>query len=658
MRAEHDHGGQLTAEYTAARATEHQSSWTERASSPPVAYYDNFVRRLLTDYVAGNPRIELALKFALGALPAGRTRVLDIGCGIGWSSFEIVRQNACAEVLAVDLSPRLVATAKSLFGDGPTLDFRVADFIEEDVDGRFDEIFMLDVYEHFPVEARPVVHTRLASLLREHGRLVLTVPTPEYQHHLRVNDPAGLQPVDEDVTTEDLARLAEDLGGRLVVDRKISVWRSHDYRHALIERGSPSACASRRVALQPPADRLERAQKRLGMRWTRRFGFVSARGGPSVCIVTAPPTRTETFIRAHLERLAANVHVLDISSGRTDNGDSLLPRPFARAVAMLTRSLGRDPRKAQDKVWARTPGAARARFGASYLRRRTIDVVLAEYGLNAVAIYDSCRRAGLPVIPHFHGFDAFHGEVITRYGAGYRELFENGWPVVAASASMKRQLVRLGARADQVVVSPCGVDLNSFEPGHRTPGLVLTTGRFVDKKAPELALLAFAKVLGKCPDAELVMVGDGPLRPAVARLVDALDLGERVRLIGARDHDEVAQLMRSASVFMQHSVVAPDGDREGTPVAILEAGAAGLPVVATRHEGIVDVVVEGETGLLVDERDVDGMAEALAVLLRDPERARRMGEAAHRHIRDSFSMQDSLDRVVSILERAEATREH
>ena len=114
--------------------------------------------------------------------------------------------------------------------------------------------------------------------------------------------------------------------------------------------------------------------------------------------------------------------------------------------------------------------------------------------------------------------------------------------------------------------------------------------------------------------------------------------------------------MRQARAFVQHSVVAIDGDSEGTPVAILEAGAAGLPVVATRHGGIPDVVVPGETGLLIREGDVCAMAECMARLAADPELAARLGSAARSRIRAEFSMDKSLSSLFQILDDARWTR--
>jgi glycosyltransferase involved in cell wall biosynthesis len=111
----------------------------------------------------------------------------------------------------------------------------------------------------------------------------------------------------------------------------------------------------------------------------------------------------------------------------------------------------------------------------------------------------------------------------------------------------------------------------------------------------------------------------------------------------------IQEEMRRACVFVQHSIEAPSGDCEGTPVAILEAGASGLPVVATRHGGICDVVIEGKTGLLVNEHDVVGMADAMLELITDRTRAAQLGETASAHIREHFSLEHSLDRLWRII---------
>jgi glycosyltransferase involved in cell wall biosynthesis len=178
----------------------------------------------------------------------------------------------------------------------------------------------------------------------------------------------------------------------------------------------------------------------------------------------------------------------------------------------------------------------------------------------------------------------------------------------------------------------------------------------VDKKAPHLTLLAFSKVAAKIHDARLVMVGDGTLWEACKHLADALGVGDKVEFPGPSSHAEVAATMRHARAFVQHSMRTTYGDAEGTPVAILEAGASGLPVVATRHMGIQDVVIHSETGLLVEEGDIEGMAHWMGRIAEEPLLAGRLGRAARERVASQFSMDRSICNLWRIIERAIAAK--
>jgi glycosyltransferase involved in cell wall biosynthesis len=158
--------------------------------------------------------------------------------------------------------------------------------------------------------------------------------------------------------------------------------------------------------------------------------------------------------------------------------------------------------------------------------------------------------------------------------------------------------------------------------------LIVSVGRL---KAPK-DFLTFLRALGRLRDDsfEVLIVGDGPDRPRLEQEIAALGLGGRVRLAGER-HD-VAELLAGADVFVLPSA------SEGMPVSVLEAMAAGLPVVASRVGGLAEQVVDGETGVLVSPGDADELAGALARLLRDPELRRRLGEAGRVRAEQAFDL--------------------
>jgi SAM-dependent methyltransferase len=200
-------------------------------------YYDNFIERLATDYVQSNPRIERAIQFSLKWLKAtSANRVLDIGCGIGWSTAEFSTHLEGSQIDGMDLSPKLIETAKSLFAQSNSARFSVTDITSPQFQPKekYDALVMLDLYEHIPVADRKGFHQAIKNCLGEKFVVVLTCPSPGFQDFLRKNQPELMQPVDEDVTEEDAKTLAEDIGGRLITFQPTSVWQSNDYNHMAI----------------------------------------------------------------------------------------------------------------------------------------------------------------------------------------------------------------------------------------------------------------------------------------------------------------------------------------------------------------------------------------------------------------------------------------
>jgi colanic acid/amylovoran biosynthesis glycosyltransferase len=156
-------------------------------------------------------------------------------------------------------------------------------------------------------------------------------------------------------------------------------------------------------------------------------------------------------------------------------------------------------------------------------------------------------------------------------------------------------------------------------------------------------------VFKEIPSARLLMVGDGPMWEEAKTFVKENQLENHVTFLGPKSQDEYLPLLQAAHVFIQHSIVTQAGDSEGTPVAILEAAACGLPTVSTRHAGIPDAVIEGETGILTDEHDIKGMAEACIFLAKNPSEIAKMGNAARKHVVENYDVVKLSQKIKTIL---------
>lgn len=367
-----------------------------------------------------------------------------------------------------------------------------------------------------------------------------------------------------------------------------------------------------------------------------------------LCIALPQQGRvTETFIAAHIDRLPHEKFILTGFPVPDRSGDGrLLLR--SNLSARLFRTL-----------WETRHQKSHAESSVHFLQlelrrfliQSQIDVVLAEYGQTGAALYSACLATGTPLVVHFHGADASDHSVLNQYKDGYRQMFKAAKAVIAVSREMYSDLSKLGVPDSVLHYSTYGIDSDEFHGANpeSSPPHFLSVGRFVEKKAPHLTLLAFRKALEEIPEARLTMVGDGPLLAVCKELANALDICDAIDFRGELEPAEVANLMRVMRGFVQHSVTSQGGDKEGTPLAIMEAGCSGLPVISTRHAGIPDVVIHGETGLLCEERDVDAMANAMKTVARDAAFAARLGKAASSRIRTHFHIDQSIDRLNSIL---------
>jgi len=353
-------------------------------------------------------------------------------------------------------------------------------------------------------------------------------------------------------------------------------------------------------------------------------------------LVSSVTEASETFVKKHIQDAGPDAQV--IYGGTTPSilkgKEKLFQDKFTSLKFHILKAFGFE----YDK---------RTYILKKILTTQKIKYCYAEFGPVGVGVLDACKHSKVKLIVNFHGYDAFVHDVLKIYSEKYIELFEYASKIVVVSQSMAKQIELLGCPAKKILVIPC-FPSNSFNivPISLNKN-VLFIGRLVEKKGPWLTLLAFKKVVDEIPDAHLTIAGDGPLLPICKSLVSKLNI-DNVTFTGSVNHEEVLSLLKQSSIYTQHSIVAVNGDREGTPVSVMEAMSAGIPVICSMHEGINDIVENRESGLLFEMHDINQQAKLIIDLLNSPDRGREIGIAGKKRIESIMSESLSIDDIFNI----------
>lgn len=359
-----------------------------------------------------------------------------------------------------------------------------------------------------------------------------------------------------------------------------------------------------------------------------------------ICITrTEKNAYSETFIRNQIKEFESLCETYTVHSGRyperTENGNLLSPYLFWIVHKMIKMLVGRNNFFSNYGV-------------KKFLNKNKIDVVLANYGISASHMVTPCKALNIPLIVIFHGHDATDKKLLNEYKHKYAKLFDYASKIIVVSNDMKSQLIGLGAPKSKIQVIPCGVNTSMFESNTEPvqQKIFLAVGRLTPKKGPLYTIKAFNSVLQKQPDAKLIFVGNkNGLYNECQDLISNLGIGKSVTFTGILSQQEISNLMQSSLAFVQHSITAPNGDMEGSPVSIMEASSSGLPIVSTRHAGIKELVVHNKTGFLVDEKDVNKMAEYMLRLCDDFELAKTLGIEGRKHIEQNYEQKKQIGKL-------------
>jgi glycosyltransferase involved in cell wall biosynthesis len=330
--------------------------------------------------------------------------------------------------------------------------------------------------------------------------------------------------------------------------------------------------------------------------------------------------------------MAAHLHWL----GRT-------PRAYlSTLVAVLRGALRYSAAEAATEAVVFAKAVAIARLA----QRERVDRVHAHFASHpATAAWVVHRLTGIPFSFTAHANDLFVAPVLLdRKVADAR--------VVVAISEYNRDLLLASAPSARVEVIHCGVDLARYAPrgpAARAAERVICVASLQPKKGHADLIDAIALLAQSRPGIGLELAGDGPERERIERRARERGVADRVALLGARSSDEVRARLAEASAFALPSVRLPSGRMEGIPVALMEAMASGVPVVATRLSGIPELVRHDVTGLLVEPHDPEGLAAALERLLSDEALAARLAGEARNLVERSFSLEAESRRLGDLL---------
>lgn len=303
-----------------------------------------------------------------------------------------------------------------------------------------------------------------------------------------------------------------------------------------------------------------------------------------------------------------------------------------------------------------------AGFAPTFFRRvQKLNPVLihAHYGMSGTLALPLSRLLNVPLLVTYHGYDELIADEFARRShfshrvyLRHREMLKREAQLfIAVSNYSKENLLKQGFPPDKIVVHYIGINTKAFQLDPTVPRepVVLFVARLVEKKGCEYLIRAMGKVQTVRPDVELVVIGDGELRPSLEQLAEKTL--RRYRFLGVQPLESVRAWMNRAKVFSVPSITAKSGEAEGFGMVFAEAQAMGLPVVSFASGGIPESVTHGEVGFLAAERDWQDLAKHILLLLEEDTLWHRFSEAGPSRVRALFDLQKQTNVLEDIYEQ-------
>jgi colanic acid/amylovoran biosynthesis glycosyltransferase len=305
-------------------------------------------------------------------------------------------------------------------------------------------------------------------------------------------------------------------------------------------------------------------------------------------------------------------------------------------------------------------------FGVTKVQRLPL-LVHAHFGPDAAMILPFAKRNNLPLVVTYHGFDAqqhrrnqFKSKKMSMLLFLLREkaLYRYATKIIVVSEFLKQSLLLRGCPLDKICVHYIGVDTTKFNRINESkiPNRLINVSRHVGWKGIDTILRAMPSLIAKHPDLQLFQVGEGSQTLQLKQLTEELGIADNVQWLGALPHHEVLAELQKASLYIHASRYDLNGQTEAFGIALIEAQACGLPVVATRSGGIPEAMLENETGLLFEENDHETLSSQVHKFLSDTDKLFSASLRARQFVIENFDVRDCTEKLENIYDEILAVK--
>lgn len=304
-------------------------------------------------------------------------------------------------------------------------------------------------------------------------------------------------------------------------------------------------------------------------------------------------------------------------------------------------------------------------YWAKSCEQNNVKILHSHFGNSGWQDLGLAKKLSMPHVVSFYGADMSRNpQADKRWYSRYHELFEKVNMVIVEGPYAKKTLIGLGCSPEKVVINRLGIDLERIVFKERKllkneTVRILIAGTFTEKKGVPFAIEAFALSLKDQPNMRLTLVGDAKNneeqrneKRKIFGLIEKYDIREKVDWLGYISYHDLLKLSYSHHIFLVPSLTAKSGDTEGgSPVVLTEMVASGMPIIASNHADIPEIVVDGRNGMLFEEKNLDGLVDSLIEMARNPDQWKKMGLFGRKLVVVKFNAEKQAKKMEEIYHR-------